>query len=93
MVANTTAPTQKPIPALLEDQRCRLEASLTKLRKALDNWRIYSFEYEAFREELAALPEGASREDMVSEFISVFSCMVCDGGLTCERARIVESRA
>lgn len=50
----------------LERHRLRLELSLEKLRKALRHWQIFSAEYEAFREELQALPAGASREDMVS---------------------------
>lgn len=50
----------------LERHRQRLEQSLEKLRKALRHWQIFSAEYEAFREELQALPADASREDMVS---------------------------
>lgn len=50
----------------LERHRQRLELSLEKLRKALHHWQIFSAEYEGFREELQALPAGASREDMVS---------------------------
>ncbi|KAA8894868.1 Prefoldin subunit-domain-containing protein [Sphaerosporella brunnea] len=53
------------LPAALEQHRRRLEESLANLNKALDNWRVYSFEYEAFREELQALPEGATREQML----------------------------
>jgi len=56
----------RTLPTAIEAHRLRLEESLAKLRKALDNWRIYSFEYEALREELQALPVGASHEAMVS---------------------------
>jgi unconventional prefoldin RPB5 interactor 1 len=54
-----------PIPATLEAHRIRLEETLGKLRVALDNWRVYSFEYEAFREELQALGENATQNEMV----------------------------
>jgi len=54
------------LPTTLEAHRLRLEGTLTKLCKALDSWRIYSFEYEAFREELLALRADASRDEMVS---------------------------
>jgi unconventional prefoldin RPB5 interactor 1 len=57
---------QRTLPGTLEQHRQRLEESLAKLNKALDNWRVYSYEYEAFREELQALPERATREQMVS---------------------------
>lgn len=50
----------------IERHRQRLEESLAKLRKALRHWQVLSAEYEAFREELQGLPDGASREEMVS---------------------------
>ncbi|KAF8242862.1 hypothetical protein K440DRAFT_590357 [Wilcoxina mikolae CBS 423.85] len=56
----------RTLSTAIEAHRLRLEESLAKLRKALDNWRIYSFEYEAFREELQALPAGASHEAMLN---------------------------
>ncbi|KAI5800790.1 Prefoldin subunit-domain-containing protein [Pyronema domesticum] len=55
-----------PIPATLEAHRIRLEETLGKLRVALDNWRVYSFEYEAFREELQALGENATQNEMLT---------------------------
>lgn len=58
-------PKQVDIEAALDQQRSRLEESITKLRKALSTWQNWSAEYEAFREELQTLPEDASREDMV----------------------------
>jgi unconventional prefoldin RPB5 interactor 1 len=56
----------RTLPTAIEAHRFRLEESFAKLCKALDSGRIYSFEYEAFREELQALPAGASPEAMVS---------------------------
>lgn len=58
-------PKQVSIELGLEQQRIRLEESVSKLRKSLETWRTWSAEYEAFREELQALPEDASRDDMV----------------------------
>ncbi|KAH8153616.1 uncharacterized protein LAJ45_02429 [Morchella importuna] len=50
----------------IERHRQRLEESLAKLRKALRHWQVLSAEYEAFREELQGLPDGASREEMLA---------------------------
>lgn len=55
------------MPPPTADLHClRLEETLTKLRKALDDWRTYSYEYEAFREEVLALPSSASSQAIVS---------------------------
>ncbi|KAI5851321.1 Prefoldin subunit-domain-containing protein [Morchella snyderi] len=54
-----------PDPAI-ERHRQRLDESLAKLRRALRHWQVLSAEYEAFREELQGLPDGASREDMLA---------------------------
>lgn len=60
-----------PPDPTIERHRQRLDESLAKLRKALRHWQVLSAEYEGFREELQALPDGASREEMVS-FLSFF---------------------
>lgn len=56
----------KDIENALERHRTRLEASLEKLRKALQQWQTYSAEYEGLKEELQELPADASRESMVT---------------------------
>jgi len=61
------------LPSTLEAHRLRLEGTLSKLRKALEIWRIYSFEYEAFREELLALPTSATRDEMASTHEDFFA--------------------
>jgi unconventional prefoldin RPB5 interactor 1 len=69
----------------LERHRQRLEESLEKLKKALRHWQISSAEYEALREELQALPEDASREDMVS-ILSPFLGFASEGCLSTDPA-------
>ncbi|KAI5818084.1 Prefoldin subunit-domain-containing protein [Pyronema omphalodes] len=68
-----------PIPATLEAHRIRLEETLSKLRVTLDNWRVYSFEYEAFREELQALGKNATQKEMLAVGLEI------DGKLVDER--------
>lgn len=72
-------PKQVDIEAALDQQRSRLEESITKLRKALSTWQNWSAEYEAFREELQTLPEDASREDMVGS-VDRFSTVLWNRG-------------
>ena len=62
----STEPVMKDIENALERHRTRLEASLEKLRKALQQWQTYSAEYEGLKEELQELPADASRESMVT---------------------------
>ncbi|TGZ84924.1 hypothetical protein EX30DRAFT_376570 [Ascodesmis nigricans] len=64
-------PKQVNIESALDQQRLRLEESISKLRKALTTWQNWSAEYEAFREELQALPEYVSRDDMLAAGLSI----------------------
>ncbi|KAK6508560.1 hypothetical protein TWF506_010645 [Arthrobotrys conoides] len=49
-----------------EKQRQQLEASVTKLRKALKHWQIQSAEYEGLKEELLSLPKTAGRDKILA---------------------------
>ncbi|KAK6527154.1 hypothetical protein TWF281_010347 [Arthrobotrys megalospora] len=49
-----------------EKQRQQLEASVTKLRKALKHWQIHSAEYEGLKEELLLLPKTAGRDKILA---------------------------
>ena len=53
------------LPATVESRRMQLEQTLASLRQSLESWRVCSFEYEAFREELMALPEDVAGAVMV----------------------------
>ena len=61
----TPTPHIANIEDTLDRHRVRLEASLNKLRKALNQWQVYSAEYEGFKEELQPLHAWASRKGMV----------------------------
>ncbi|KAK6333108.1 hypothetical protein TWF718_010931 [Orbilia javanica] len=49
-----------------EKQRQQLEASVTKLRKALKHWQVHSAEYEGLKEELLSLPKTAGRDKILA---------------------------
>ena len=54
-------------PAIIESveaQRLELEASLSRLRIALNHWRTWDAEYEGLKEELGGLKGSASPEEL-----------------------------
>lgn len=48
----------------LERHRRQLEENVAKLQKALDHWRMSDAEYEQLKDEVAAIPEPSSRDDL-----------------------------
>ena len=50
----------------VEQQRRELEDNISKLRKSLKHWRTWEIEYEGLREEIAGLPHGSSRDDILA---------------------------
>jgi len=60
----------------LERLRLLLEENISKLRKALQYWQKWEVEYEGLKEELAGLPENATRDDIVRSGLSFEGTLV-----------------
>lgn len=50
----------------VERQRVELEKNISKLRKSLQHWQTWEIEYEGLREEIASLPDGSHRNQILS---------------------------
>lgn len=50
----------------VERQRSELEASISKLRTSLQHWQTWEIEYEGLREEIASLPDGSNKTDVLA---------------------------
>jgi hypothetical protein len=62
----TTMETAERDPMVdLEQHRLRLEETVAKLRKSLQHWQTWEFEYEALKEEIQRFKDQLSTEDMV----------------------------
>lgn len=48
----------------LEKHRLQLEENVTQLKKALQHWQTWDAEYEALKEEVEALPESCSPDEL-----------------------------
>lgn len=50
----------------VESRRLQLEENVAKLRKSLQQWRTWDFEYEGLKEEISNLEDVQSEADCVS---------------------------
>lgn len=50
----------------VEQQRQELEANISKLRKSLQHWQTWEIEYDGLREEIASLPPGSNKKDILA---------------------------
>ena len=53
----------------LESQRVRLEENVAGLRKSLQYWQTWEAEYEGLKEEIIALGEDYTPEELVKELV------------------------
>lgn len=67
----------------LERHRQRLEESVAKLRKSLEHWQTWEFEYEGFREELLRFKGEPTPQEMVDIGVDFGGDFVNEKGKGC----------